>query len=232
MSSHIRMSVRRARAGAARADRLGAAWRSHDARDPSRLDLVISQMVAERGWALGSAGSGIRDRWAAIVGRSRRTMGPDRLRHHHPYPRRARRLLAWGTRPRLTTAGSSRSSTDSSRLAPSIRSRSASAPRRPRARTRPCRRPAPASDGPRGCRTRTAQAALDPEEFPVLTSHLTAVLPAMVDHQVYFGRFISSSTPLAGPGRPARQDHPVTRTAATTRPSRIRCSTASPPRSG
>ncbi|KOV85941.1 hypothetical protein ADL01_07845 [Streptomyces sp. NRRL WC-3618] len=30
-------------------------------------------------------------------------------------------------------------------------------------------------------------AALDPEEFPVLTGHLAAILPAMVDHEVYFG---------------------------------------------
>ncbi|MEW2116993.1 TetR/AcrR family transcriptional regulator [Streptomyces sp. NPDC005474] len=35
--------------------------------------------------------------------------------------------------------------------------------------------------------TRRALAALDPEEFPVLTGQLGAVLPAMVDHKVYFG---------------------------------------------
>ncbi|MDH6580286.1 TetR/AcrR family transcriptional regulator C-terminal domain-containing protein [Kitasatospora sp. MAP5-34] len=35
--------------------------------------------------------------------------------------------------------------------------------------------------------TRTALAALDPEEFPVLTGHLVAVLPAVTDHEVYFG---------------------------------------------
>ncbi|GAA4889158.1 TetR/AcrR family transcriptional regulator [Streptomyces coeruleoprunus] len=35
--------------------------------------------------------------------------------------------------------------------------------------------------------TRTALAALDPEEFPVLTAHVAAVLPAVVDHEVYYG---------------------------------------------
>lgn len=35
--------------------------------------------------------------------------------------------------------------------------------------------------------TRRALAALDPEEFPVLTGHLAAILPAMVDHEVYYG---------------------------------------------
>ncbi|MGW0208695.1 TetR/AcrR family transcriptional regulator C-terminal domain-containing protein [Streptomyces sp. NPDC003233] len=35
--------------------------------------------------------------------------------------------------------------------------------------------------------TRTALAALDPEEFPVLTGHLAAILPATVDHEVYYG---------------------------------------------
>ena len=35
--------------------------------------------------------------------------------------------------------------------------------------------------------TRRALAALDPEEFPVLTGHLAAILPAMIDHEVYFG---------------------------------------------
>lgn len=35
--------------------------------------------------------------------------------------------------------------------------------------------------------TRRALAALDPEKFPVLTGHLAAILPAMVDHEVYFG---------------------------------------------
>ncbi|UQI46194.1 TetR/AcrR family transcriptional regulator C-terminal domain-containing protein [Streptomyces sp. HU2014] len=35
--------------------------------------------------------------------------------------------------------------------------------------------------------TRTALAALDPEEFPALTGNLAAVLPAVVDHEVYYG---------------------------------------------
>jgi AcrR family transcriptional regulator len=35
--------------------------------------------------------------------------------------------------------------------------------------------------------TRQALAALNPEEFPVLTGHLSAVLPAVVDHEVYYG---------------------------------------------
>ncbi|NGO69668.1 TetR/AcrR family transcriptional regulator [Streptomyces boncukensis] len=34
-------------------------------------------------------------------------------------------------------------------------------------------------------RTRTALAALDPGEFPVLTGHLDAVLPALTDHEVF-----------------------------------------------
>jgi AcrR family transcriptional regulator len=35
--------------------------------------------------------------------------------------------------------------------------------------------------------TRTALAALDPEEFPALTGHLAAIVPAVVDHDVYYG---------------------------------------------
>lgn len=35
--------------------------------------------------------------------------------------------------------------------------------------------------------TRQALAALDPEEFPALTGHLSAILPAVVDHEVYYG---------------------------------------------
>lgn len=34
--------------------------------------------------------------------------------------------------------------------------------------------------------TRTALAALDPAEFPVLTGHFAAMLPATVDHEVYY----------------------------------------------
>ncbi|QOV34597.1 TetR/AcrR family transcriptional regulator [Streptomyces ferrugineus] len=35
--------------------------------------------------------------------------------------------------------------------------------------------------------TRTALAALGPEEFPVLTGHLAAIVPAVTDHEVFFG---------------------------------------------
>lgn len=35
--------------------------------------------------------------------------------------------------------------------------------------------------------TRRALAALDPEDFPTLTGHLTAILPAVTDHDVYHG---------------------------------------------
>ncbi|GAA2811305.1 hypothetical protein GCM10010441_39950 [Kitasatospora paracochleata] len=35
--------------------------------------------------------------------------------------------------------------------------------------------------------TRRALAALDPDEFPTLTGHMTAVLKAVVDHDVYYG---------------------------------------------
>ncbi|WP_311736807.1 hypothetical protein [Streptomyces sp. TLI_185] len=35
--------------------------------------------------------------------------------------------------------------------------------------------------------TRQALGALDPEEFPELTGHLSAVLTAVVDHEVYYG---------------------------------------------
>ncbi|GAA2923878.1 hypothetical protein GCM10020221_19870 [Streptomyces thioluteus] len=35
--------------------------------------------------------------------------------------------------------------------------------------------------------TRTALAALDPDEFPVLTGHFGAILPAVTDHEVYYG---------------------------------------------
>jgi AcrR family transcriptional regulator len=35
--------------------------------------------------------------------------------------------------------------------------------------------------------TRQALAALDPDEFPVLSGNLPAILPAVVDHEVYYG---------------------------------------------
>lgn len=34
-------------------------------------------------------------------------------------------------------------------------------------------------------RTRTALAALPPEQFPVLTGHMNTILLAVVDHEVY-----------------------------------------------
>ncbi|HWU07204.1 MAG TPA: TetR/AcrR family transcriptional regulator [Streptomyces sp.] len=35
--------------------------------------------------------------------------------------------------------------------------------------------------------TRTALAALDPEQFPALTGNLDTILPAVIDHEVYYG---------------------------------------------
>ncbi|MDH6130356.1 TetR/AcrR family transcriptional regulator C-terminal domain-containing protein [Kitasatospora sp. GP82] len=35
--------------------------------------------------------------------------------------------------------------------------------------------------------TRTALASLDPEEFPMLTGNLAAIVPIVVDHEVYYG---------------------------------------------
>jgi AcrR family transcriptional regulator len=35
--------------------------------------------------------------------------------------------------------------------------------------------------------TRTALAALDPEEFPALSGNLAAIVPAVTDHEVYYG---------------------------------------------
>jgi AcrR family transcriptional regulator len=35
--------------------------------------------------------------------------------------------------------------------------------------------------------TRAALAALDPDEFPTLTGHLSVILPAVVDHDVFYG---------------------------------------------
>ncbi|MEV6181647.1 TetR/AcrR family transcriptional regulator [Streptomyces sp. NPDC052016] len=57
--------------------------------------------------------------------------------------------------------------------------------------------------------TRTALAALDPEEFPALTGHLAAIVPAVTDHEVYYGalrQLIQAATPAppaAAPGFPA-----------------------------
>ncbi|WP_151476402.1 TetR/AcrR family transcriptional regulator [Streptomyces albicerus] len=53
--------------------------------------------------------------------------------------------------------------------------------------------------------TRTAVASLDPEEFPVLTGSLAAIVPAVVDHEVYYGalrQLIHAADPArSGAGR-------------------------------
>jgi hypothetical protein len=49
--------------------------------------------------------------------------------------------------------------------------------------------------------TRTALAALDPDTFPVLTGHLAAIVPAVTDHEIYYGalrQLIHAADP-AGP---------------------------------
>ncbi|GHE15240.1 TetR/AcrR family transcriptional regulator C-terminal domain-containing protein [Streptomyces alanosinicus] len=51
--------------------------------------------------------------------------------------------------------------------------------------------------------TRRALAALDPEEFPVLTAQLGAVLPAVVDHEVYYGALRQLIRAAAVPGQAA-----------------------------
>ncbi|MEV6976393.1 TetR/AcrR family transcriptional regulator C-terminal domain-containing protein [Kitasatospora sp. NPDC093806] len=56
---------------------------------------------------------------------------------------------------------------------------------------------------PAGARavTRTALAALDPADFPVLTGHLAAILPAVTDHEVYYGalrQLIRAAAPTCG----------------------------------
>ncbi|MEV0220613.1 TetR/AcrR family transcriptional regulator [Streptomyces sp. NPDC050704] len=48
--------------------------------------------------------------------------------------------------------------------------------------------------------TRTALAALDPADFPVLTGNLAAILPAMSDHEVYYGA-LRQLIHAADPGR-------------------------------
>lgn len=50
--------------------------------------------------------------------------------------------------------------------------------------------------------TRTALAALDPEEFPALTGHLTAIVPAVTRHDVYYGalrQLIRAAAPTPAP---------------------------------
>ncbi|GGN44487.1 TetR/AcrR family transcriptional regulator [Streptomyces fuscichromogenes] len=54
--------------------------------------------------------------------------------------------------------------------------------------------------------TRRALAALDPEEFPVLTAHLAVIVPAVAEHEIYHGalrQLIAAATPTASPGLPA-----------------------------
>ncbi|POX44922.1 TetR/AcrR family transcriptional regulator C-terminal domain-containing protein [Streptomyces sp. Ru72] len=53
--------------------------------------------------------------------------------------------------------------------------------------------------------TRTALAALDPEEFPVLTGHLAAILPATADHDVYYGA-LRQLIHAADPARVSEKD--------------------------
>lgn len=49
--------------------------------------------------------------------------------------------------------------------------------------------------------TRTALAALDPDDFPVLTGHLAAIVPAVTDSGVYYGalrQLIDAAAPAVG----------------------------------
>ncbi|MBL1107966.1 TetR/AcrR family transcriptional regulator C-terminal domain-containing protein [Streptomyces sp. 5-8] len=51
--------------------------------------------------------------------------------------------------------------------------------------------------------TRRALAALDPEDYPVLTGHLATILPATVDHEIYYGalrQLIHAADPEAPAG--------------------------------
>lgn len=57
--------------------------------------------------------------------------------------------------------------------------------------------------------TRSALAALDPEEFPALTGHLAEIVPAVTGHEVYYGALrqlihaaAPAPTPPAGPAAP------------------------------
>ncbi|MGW7099570.1 TetR/AcrR family transcriptional regulator C-terminal domain-containing protein [Streptomyces sp. NPDC054838] len=54
--------------------------------------------------------------------------------------------------------------------------------------------------------SRAALAALDPAEFPVLSAGISEVLPALTDHEVYYGalrQLIAASRPVASRSRPA-----------------------------
>ncbi|MEU0075057.1 TetR/AcrR family transcriptional regulator C-terminal domain-containing protein [Streptomyces sp. NPDC006332] len=47
--------------------------------------------------------------------------------------------------------------------------------------------------------TRTALAALDPEEFPALSGNLAAIVPAVTDHEIYYGglrQLIQAAAPM------------------------------------
>ncbi|MGZ9934563.1 TetR/AcrR family transcriptional regulator [Streptomyces sp. NC-S4] len=56
--------------------------------------------------------------------------------------------------------------------------------------------------------SRAALAALDPQEFPVLAGAVPDVLPALTDHEVYYGALRQ----LIEAARPTRPDRPATRT--------------------
>ncbi|MBX7554400.1 TetR/AcrR family transcriptional regulator C-terminal domain-containing protein [Streptomyces sp. tea 10] len=52
--------------------------------------------------------------------------------------------------------------------------------------------------------TRQALAGLDPEEYPALTGHLAVIVPAVVDHEVYYGalrQLIQAAAPAITPRR-------------------------------
>ncbi|WP_051705096.1 MULTISPECIES: TetR/AcrR family transcriptional regulator [unclassified Streptomyces] len=54
--------------------------------------------------------------------------------------------------------------------------------------------------------TRAALAALDPEDFPTLTGHLAAIVPAVTDDEVYYGalrQLIAAADPARPPAPPA-----------------------------
>jgi AcrR family transcriptional regulator len=53
--------------------------------------------------------------------------------------------------------------------------------------------------------TRTALAALDPGRFPVLTGHLAAILPAVVDHEVFYSA-LRQLIDAADPARAGRSE--------------------------
>ncbi|MBG0857414.1 TetR/AcrR family transcriptional regulator C-terminal domain-containing protein [Streptomyces spinoverrucosus] len=53
--------------------------------------------------------------------------------------------------------------------------------------------------------TRSALAALDPEEYPALTGNLAAIVPAVTDHEVYYGalrQLVRAAAPAPAPAPP------------------------------